>query len=449
MTVRPVGPTAIFDPATYADGVPYELFAQLRQQDPVCWIEEPPVLGWPAGAGFWAVFGYDDVRRVLLDDQTFSSWLGATQIRDPDTAEDLAFVRSMMLNMDRPDHTRLRRLLIGAFTPRAITHLENQIRRNAAALIEAAAGAPEVDFVSVISDLPVLTLADVLGMPHQDRFLMYDWANRIIGYQDPDYAGRSTVQPEALTDMGRRALEFLPDLRPRPDGRPRNPRSPGMLVDMFEYARLLLEHKRADPGDDVMSILLRSTDEGGVSREEFQNLFFLFVVAGNETLRNGIPGGMLSLLQHPDQVQRLRAAPDLLGTGIEEMLRFSPPVIHFRRTARVDVEIGGQRIAAGEKVVVYFASANRDPRAFADPDVFDVARSPNKHLSFGFGPHLCLGAHLARVQMRAVFAEVLGRFDSFEAAGNPVRLISNFQNGLKSLPIRWSARVPDGGSVVS
>jgi cytochrome P450 len=439
MNARPIGPNAIFDPATYADGVPYELFAQLRQDTPVCWIEEPAVLGWPAGVGFWAVFAHDDVRRVLLDDRTFSSWLGATQIRDPDTAEDLAFVRSMMLNMDRPDHTRLRRLLVGAFTPRAITALEEQIRRHATGLIGAAAGEPEVDFVRVIAELPILTLADVLGMPHQDRFLMYDWANRIIGYQDPDYAGRSTVHPETLTDMGRRALEFLPDLRPRPGERPRNPRSPGMLVDMFEYARLLLEHKRADPGDDVMSILLRSTDEGGVSREEFQNLFFLFVVAGNETLRNAIPGGLLTLLQHPDQLQRLRDNPDLLSPGIEEMLRFFPPVVHFRRTARVDVEIGGQHISAGEKVVVFFASANRDPAAFADPDVFDVSRAPNKHLSFGFGPHHCLGGHLARVQMRAVFTEVLGRFASIEPAGDPVRLVSNFQHGLKSLPIRWSA----------
>ena len=439
MNVRPVGPSAIFDPQTYADGVPYALLAQLRRDDPVCWIEEPAVLGWPAGVGFWAVFRYEDVRRVLRDDQTFSSWLGATQIRDPDTAEDLAFVRSMMLNMDAPDHARLRRLLTGAFTPRAIAVLEEQIRRHAAALIEARAAEPEVDFVQVVADLPVLTLANVLGVPMNDRFLMYDWANRVIGYQDPDYAGRSTVDPETLTDMGRRALELLPDLRPRPGERPRNPRSPGMLVDMFEYARLLAEHKRAHPGDDVMSILLRSTDEGGVSREEFQNLFFLFVVAGNETLRNGIPGGLLSLLQHEDQFRRLQAGPDLLNPAVEEMLRFFPPVIQFRRTARVDVEIGGQRIRAGEKVVVYFASANRDPEAFPAPDVFDVARSPNKHLSFGFGPHLCIGGHLARVQMRAVFAELLRRFRSIELAGEPVRLISNFQHGLKRLPIRWSA----------
>jgi cytochrome P450 len=436
---RPVGPSTIFDPRTYADGVPYDVFAQLREDTPVCWIEEPAVLGWPAGVGYWAVFRYADVRRVLRDDQIFSSWLGATQIRDPEAPEDLAFVRAMMLNMDAPDHSRLRRLLTGAFTPRAIAQLEQQIQRNAAALIEAAAAAPEVDFVQVVADLPVLTLANVLGVPLNDRFLMYDWANRVIGYQDPDYAGRSTVRPETLTDMGRRALELLPDLRPRPGERPRNPRSPSMLVDMFEYARLLAEHKRAEPGDDVMSILLRSTDEGGVSREEFQNLFFLFVVAGNETLRNGIPGGLLSLLQHPDQFRRLQTDPQLLSPAIEEMLRFFPPVVQFRRTARVDVEVGGQSIRAGEKVVVYFASANRDPRAFPDPDTFDIARSPNKHVSFGFGPHLCIGGHLARVQMRAVFGELLRRFRSIELAGEPVRLVSNFQHGLKSLPVRWAA----------
>jgi cytochrome P450 len=180
--------------------------------------------------------------------------------------------------------------------------------------------------------------------------------------------------------------------------------------------------------------------EGGLTGDEFENMFFLFAVAGNETLRNGIPGGMLCLLSHPAEFARLRADPALLSSAIEEMLRFWPPVIDFRRTATRDVELGGRRIGRGQKVVVYHASANRDPAVFPDPDRFDVTRSPNDHVSFGYGPHYCLGAQLAKLQMRAVFRQVLDRMPGVELAGDAVRLTSNFQNGLKRLPIRW--RVP-------
>jgi cytochrome P450 len=212
------------------------------------------------------------------------------------------------------------------------------------------------------------------------------------------------------------------------------------MPDLYAYAHALGEYKRRHPGHDVMSNLMAEVDADGgrVSIEEFENLFWLFSVAGNETLRNGIPGGMVALLTHPDVQRRLRDDRSLIPTAVEEMLRWWTPVMHFRRTAAVDTELAGTRIRAGDKVIVFFSSANRDPSVFADPDTFDPARSPNEHLTFGHGPHFCLGASLARVQMRAMFSAALDLLGEIEPAGEPVRLRSNFQNGIKSLPVRWS-----------
>ncbi|WP_084957710.1 cytochrome P450 [Thermoactinospora rubra] len=414
-----MGVERVFLPSTYASGVPYELFAQLRATEPVCWIPEPAVGPWKAGPGYWGVFRHADVKHVLRTPEDFSSHLGATQIRDPDTPQDLAFVQRMMLNTDPPEHSRLRRIVAGAFTPRAVRALERTIAERAATLFEAG----ECDFVEVAADLPVWTLAHVMGVPQEDRRLLYDWASRVIGYQDPEYAGLSTA--EGLSPIGRLALAQRVRLEPG-----MNPRSRAALRDMFAYAHALAQAPLDE--ESVMAAMLR----GGLTEAEFENMFFLFAVAGNETLRNGIPGGLLCLLEHPDQFERLRARPDLLDSAVEEMLRYWPPVMDFRRTATRDLELGGKRIKAGDKVVVYHASANRDPAVFPDPDVFDIARQPNDHVSFGFGPHFCLGAHLARVQMRAVFRELLAW--RVELLAEPVRLVSNFQNGLKHLQVRLS-----------
>ncbi|MED7922698.1 cytochrome P450 [Nonomuraea sp. LP-02] len=413
----------VFLPSTYENSVPYDLFARLRAETPVRWIPEPAVGPWREGPGFWAVFRHADVKHVLRTPEDFSSHLGATQIRDPDTPSDLAFVQDMMLNMDPPDHSRLRRIVAAAFTPRAVRTLERAIAERAAALF--AQGT--CDFVEVAADLPVWTLAHVMGVPARDRRLLYDWASRVIGYQDADHAGLSTADVASLTPMGRRAVTSRP--QPRPGV---NPRSRAALADMFGYAHALA----GASGDDgsVMSAMRR----GGLTESEFENMFFLFAVAGNETLRNGIPGGLLTLLEHPAELARLRADPSLLEPAVEELLRFWPPVIHFRRTATRDLTLGGHPVRTGEKVVVYHASANRDPSVFPDPDRLDLARAPNDHVSFGFGPHVCLGAHLARAQFRAMLRELL-RWD-VELAGEPRRLTSNFQNGLKSLPVRLTAR---------
>ena len=220
-----------------------------------------------------------------------------------------------------------------------------------------------------------------------------------------------------------------------------DPRTREGMPDLYAYAHLLATEKRRHPGDDVMSILLGQADEGGsqVSAAEVENMFWLFAVAGNETLRNGLPGACIALLEHPEAQDRLRAEPALMGTAADEMLRWWTPVMTFRRTAAADVEIGGQPVRAADKVVVSFTAANRDPDVFEDPDRFDIRRQPNPHLVFGHGPHFCLGAHLARTQMSALFAEVLARTSALAYAGQPSYLRSNFQRGVKRLPVAWTA----------
>jgi len=432
----------VFDPATYVRGVPFDALARLRRDTPVAWVPEIPVLGWPEGPGFWLVARHAEVESVLTRPKLFSSSLGATQIRDPATPQALGYVRRMMLNMDPPDHSRLRRLLSRSFTPRAVAQLEDRIRRHARVICERVFNGPrgECDFAKdVAADLPLLTLADVLGMPEQDRRLLFDWSNRVIGYQDPDYATSAEFDPAAGTAMAAEALA----LRPVPDSRGRmpDPRTREGMPDLYAYAHLLATEKRRHPGDDVMSILLGQADEGGsqVSAAEFENMFWLFAVAGNETLRNGLPGACIALLEHPEAQDRLRAEPALMGAATDEMLRWWTPVMTFRRTATAECELDGQRIRAGDKVVVSFTSANRDEAVFTDPDRFDIGRHPNPHLVFGHGPHFCLGAHLARIQLRALFEEVLARTSSLTYAGPPSYLRSNFQRGVKRLPVAWTA----------
>jgi cytochrome P450 len=433
----------VFDPATYVDGVPFDALARLRRGRPVVWVEEVPVLGWPAGPGFWLILRHADVEAVMKQPRLFSSWLGATQIRDPATSGALGYVRAMMLNMDPPEHSRLRRLLARSFTPRAVAQLEERIRGHARALCARAFAGPRgaCDFAKdVAADLPLLTLADILGVPEQDRRLLFDWSNRAIGYQDPDYASSAEFDPSGGTPMAAEAVTLRPV--PGPDGRLPDPRAREGMPDLYAYAHLLAEAKRRHPGTDVMSVLLAQVDDDGgqVSVEEFENMFWLFAVAGNETLRNGLPGACIALLEHPGAAEQLRADPALLATAADELLRWWTPVMTFRRTASADCELGGQRIRAGDKVVVSFTSANRDESVFAAPGALDIRRHPNPHLVFGHGPHFCLGSHLARAQVRALFEEVLSRTSALAYAGPPAYLRSNFQRGVKRLPIAWTAR---------
>lgn len=432
----------VHDPSTYVDRIPLAELATLRA-DGVAFVDEIDLPGWPAGSGYWLVLRHDDVDRVVKDPATFSSWLGGTQMRDPASQADLEYVRKMMLNMDPPEHTRLRRLVAKSFTPKAVASLEANIAAHVAGLVDRMIDGQEsgsCDFVKDVSaDLPLLTLADIMGLPSEDRWLMFDWANRVIGWQDPEYSQSFAFDAASGSEIARAAIAVRPAAGS--DGRMPDPRSREGMPDLYLYARLLGESKRKHPGDDVMSILMASMDDEGsqVSYEEFENMFWLFAVAGNETLRNGIPGGMFALATHPDEQRALREDPSLLDSAVEEMLRWWTPVMNFRRTASVDTVLAGQEIAAGEKVVVSFLSANYDEAVFENPESFDIRRQPNKHLVFGHGPHFCLGAHLARVQMRTMFAELIKRTSWIELAGEPVNLRSNFQRGMKYLPISWRA----------
>ncbi len=404
----------VFDPRTFARGVPHDDLRLLRDTEPVSWQPEPAIGIWPAGPGFWAVTRYDDVRHVLRSPAEFSSSLGATQIRDPDP-DDLPFIRRMILNMDPPEQVRLRRLVTGAFTRRRLERFAGAVRQRAAALLAAVAGRPFDLATEVTDEFPLRNLADLLGVPAADRELLLRWTNRVIGYQDPEHA---TVVTDA-------------------DGRPVNPRSPAMLADMFDYAAELAARKRREPADDVLTALVYAEVDGQrLTDAELKMFFFLLVIAGNDTVRSALPGGVLALLANPPVYRRLRAEPALLASAIEEMLRVHPPVLTFRRTATMAVELGGATLAAGDKVVVYHVSANHDERRFPDPHRFDPERAPNDHLAFGQGPHLCLGAAFARLQMREFFAEFL-RGPPVELDGEPRRLTSNFINGITALPLRW------------
>ncbi|MER7516753.1 cytochrome P450 [Streptomyces sp. NPDC126499] len=408
----------VFDPRIYAAGIPHDRFRTLRDHHPVARQDEYELLGWPAGPGFWAVTRHADVVRVLKDAAGFSSYLGATQIRDPDPA-DLPFIRRMMLNQDPPHHGRLRRLVSRAFTPGRIERFTGTARLRARQLLETAKeSGPEVDLVrAVTDDYALLNLTDLLGVPASDRGLLHKWTERVIAYQDPD-------EPPVLDAAGR----------------PVNPRSPAQLAEMFAYARELAAHKRAHPADDIMTTLAT----GELRDAELEMFFFLLTVAGNDTVRSAAPGGLLALAEHPDQRRALWSGEVGMDTAVDELLRVHPPVLSFRRTATRDTRLAGVPIAAGDKVVVFHASANHDERVFAAPHRLDLARTPNPHVSFGDGPHVCLGAHFARLQLRVLYEEVRAACAGLELAGPPRRLVSNFINGIKSLPVRVEPYAPRG-----
>jgi cytochrome P450 len=324
----------------------------------------------------------------------------------------------MLLNMDPPEHTRLRRIVGTAFTAKEVARREEVIRRRAQELVDGVVAQGECDFATEIgAELPLTAITDVMGLPQADKQLLLGWTDRVIGYQDDELVGKA--QPEEAPKI--------------------NPRSREALADMFAYARAVADEKRARPGDDLLSILVTAEVDGErLTTEEFETFFFLFTIAGNDTTHSVLPGGLLAFIEHPDQLARLVAHRERLGSAVEEILRFAPPVIHFRRTAAADTELAGQPIRAGDKVAIFFPSGNRDGDAFPDPDSFDVARDPNPHLAFGTGAHVCIGAGLARLQLRAVFEEFLWRVRDLELSGPVVRLQSNFINGIKRLPVRFT-----------
>lgn len=392
----------VYDLDTYVRAVPHDVFARLRRENPVCFT------AMPGGQGFWAITKYADVVAISKDPKTYSSARGGTNLMDL-PPEELSIVQMMMVNMDPPKHTKFRNLVSKGFTPRMITQLEPMIRKAAARTIDAVAKRGECDFVpSIAGDLPLIIIADLLGVPQDDRSKVFDWSNRLIGFDDPEF--------QTTLEDGKMAAG-----------------------ELWMYANGLAAQRRAKPELDLTSVLVHASVDGEkLSEMEFDAFFLMLAVAGNETTRNAISGGMLALIQHPEQRQRLLDDPSLIPSAIEEILRWVTPVIHFRRTLTRDVELRGQQLREGDKVAIFYPAANRDEEVFANPMTFDVTRTPNEHLSFGVGQHFCLGASLARLELRVIFEELLERLPDLELAGDVRRLRSNFINGIKSMPVRFT-----------
>lgn len=411
----------IIDHDTYVEGVPYETFRWMRDHAPVTWIDEPD------GRGFWAVTRYADVLRVNSDYHTFTSTRG---IRLEDMEPDELEARRTMMELDPPEHTRLRRLVNRGFTRRMVATYEHAFRELTRLRLDRVLAQPEFDFVTAIArELPIRLLCRLLGVPDRDADTLVEWGDSMIANTDPEYTDHvvDRVDTEEF-----RLLPF---------------RSPAAL-EVFRYAEACARERRARPRDDIITRLLAPLPDGEpLSDLEFKNFFTLLVVAGNETTRHTITQGLLALLEHPEALaewQRRGASdPAFSATATDEILRWTTVTMHFRRTAAVDTELAGTPIRAGDKVVMWYVSANRDERQFPEPDRFEIRRSPNEHGAFGLrGPHLCLGAWLARLEVRVTFEELLPRLASVELTGPPQRLRSNFINGIKHLPVKVRLAAP-------
>ncbi|WKG00877.1 cytochrome P450 [Mycolicibacterium sp. HK-90] len=389
------------NPEVYQAGIPLEAFRELRRRAPVAWHP------YSAGPGFWALTGYDDILAVSRDSSTWSSERSGVFFDAP-PPEEAYQLSLMMLTMDPPRHTALRTLVSKGFTPRHVARLKGRMADLAAEIVEGVLDRGECDFVSDIAGaLPSFMIAELLGISHEDGRRLYE-LTETMNSERVGAATESVIQAQ---------------------------------LEMFEYASALAERKRVDPGDDIATALLQAEVEGQRLTELEFNLFFLLMInAGGDTTRNLVAAGTLTLLEHPGERARLVAEPGLLSTAIEEMLRYVSPVNVFTRTATKDTELRGVRIAEGDRVALFFPSANRDETRFRDPDRFDIGRDPNPHLAFGGGgTHFCLGANLARVEAAAIFPEILARMRDLELAGPVERVRSTLMNGIHSMPVRFTA----------
>jgi hypothetical protein len=396
--------------------VPHAAFDAIRSAG-VAWHSEPPpdpafnqgdILRFVESPGFWVATSHEHVSEVLRNQARFSSRLGGTFM--PSLApESLAVFRQMMLNMDPPEHLRLRRILQPIFTPKAVARLRDSVAVNAVEIIDELAdlgGAGEIDLVTAVSaEMPLRVLADLLGMPRDDRHLIFHWSNALIGFDNPDEA---THADDAFTAFG----------------------------ELLAYGQATFAARRSDPRDDVVSRIVHAEVDGECLDETELSMFWLLlVVAGNETTRNALSGAVIALDEH-DRWEWLRSHPEALPTAVDELLRYVSPVMQFRRTATEDTVLGDQQIRAGDKVVVWYGAANRDPAVFADPHGLDLERQPNPHLAFGVGPHFCLGAHLARLELAEMLGLLLERVPRLAVSGPATRVASNFINGVARLPVR-------------
>ena len=380
---------------SFAHGFPHDFFVWLRRNEPVWWHE--PTEHTPGDEGFWVVSRYADVVRIFKDAATFSSELGGTQIFDGKG-------RGYQLNQtDDPKHRRLRSLVNAGFTPRMIGLLEDDLRRRARAILDAVPAGDAFDFVPAVArELPLQAICSVLGVPLEDRAELGEVVDLAVG-------------SETGAVMGTEELKRL-----------------------SAYADGLVEEKRRHPADDILSVIVHARLDDGtpqLDNRELRAFFNLLFPAGSETTRSAISGGLLALIDHGDELVRLREDPTLMKTAVEEIVRWTSPSVYKRRTATRDVAMGGRHIAAGQKVTLWEMSANRDEDVFEDPFRFDVGRSPNPHVGFGLGTHFCLGASLARLEIRIIFEELLDRFERFEVTGEPRWTNNNRLVGLTHLPV--------------
>ena len=396
----------------WVQGVPYAEFARLRREAPVAWFGETP-----PNSGFWSVHRYDDIVTASRDVATFSSGRGVS-FEEP-TDEDMA-ARRTIIDTDPPEHTKLRKIMTGTFSQRAVAVYGHFVEGLTDEVLNAGLADEPFDFVDAVAkEIPIRVLARIMGLPEANLGQFIDLGDRLIANTDPELT--DVVWGRDDTDAYRR-FPF---------------RSP-YGKQLWDLGREIVRDRLRAPGDDLLSkLLLARVDGDALSEVDLDNLFSILVIAGNETTRIAMAHAVLAFCQYPAEWERLRADGGLLDTATEEVLRWSCPTHFMRRTAAVDTELGGAAIRAGDKVVLWYVSGNRDDAEFADPEVFDVARSPNRHLSFGRGgPHLCLGAHVARLEIRVLLAALVRRVTRFELAGPPRRIRSNFTNGLRELPVR-------------
>jgi cholest-4-en-3-one 26-monooxygenase len=399
----------LLDRDVFTDRVPHDWFTYLRNNAPVYFHPEPP-----PGRGIWIITKHADVYTVGRDAHTYSSDQargGVVGLEDQPDGANFNEGGRLMLTTDPPEHTRYRKLVNKGFTPRMVNALEPHLRDLTVNIIETAIAKGQCDFVvDIAAELPLQAIAELIGVPHEERHKIFEWSNRMIGSEDPEY----NVSAEEVQ---------------------------GAQIEMFMYAGQLAEQRRKEPRDDIITGLLNAEIDGDKLTEMDFNLFFLLLaVAGNETTRNAIAHGMNAFLENPGEYDKLVQDPTLVNSATEEILRWASPVMYFRRNVLHDTELRGQEIKEGDKVAIYYCSANRDEEVFDEPFKFDILREPNDHLAFGGGgPHFCLGANLARMEIRILFEELVKRVPKVSAVGPVDRLRSNFIGGIKHLPVDLSA----------
>ncbi|MGW2744778.1 cytochrome P450 [Streptomyces sp. NPDC001450] len=395
------------DPDLLHHRVPLPEFAELRRTEPVRWIPQPHGLAGFADDGYWAVTRHADVKYVSTHPEIFSSTLNTAIIRFNEHIERDAIdaQRLILLNMDPPEHTRVRQIVQRGFTPRSIRALEERLRARAGAIVEAArARSGPFDFVTEVAcELPLQAIAELIGVPQEDRSKIFDWSNRMIAYDDPEYAITEEVGAQSAAEI-------------------------------IAYAMNMAAERKQCPAHDIVTTLVAAEDEGNLNSDEFGFFVLMLAVAGNETTRNAITHGMHAFLTHPDQWDLFKR--ERPATTAEEIVRWATPVNSFQRTATQDTELGGVHIRKGDRVGLFYASANHDPEVFASPDAFDITRDPNPHLGFGGGgPHFCLGKSLAVLEIDLIFTAIAAAMPDLRLVGDPRRLRSAWINGVKELRV--------------